>query len=192
MNNFDTIKFQDGDFEMDINVSLKDNNIWLTQSQLATLFGKTRPAITIQLNSLMSEKGKNIYAPDKNFYISADISNISAEIIDVETHRKNKVYNLDIILKLGEKFKSDRGIKLKELLDQYLQTTYPENNEIIIYNNSSLSLPVKISPEEETVWLAVRDIAKLFDTTTSNIYMHIKNIVEEGEIDLIQFVRIPY
>ena len=34
-NNYELIKFEDGDFSLDVNVSPKDETVWLTQSQIA-------------------------------------------------------------------------------------------------------------------------------------------------------------
>ena len=177
MNNFDTIKFQDGDFEMDVNVSLEDNNIWLTIDEMANIFSKGRSAITKQINSLFRkdelEKG-GMCAKMEHMVPSLN-----------RTYTKT-YYNLDVVNSISIKLKSNRGKLLQECLNNYLNSNleFDNSNQIIIYNNGSLSLPVTISPEEETVWLAVKDIAKLFDTTTNNIYMHVKNIIEEGEISL--------
>ena len=57
-----------------------------------------------------------------------------------------------------------------------------ENNDVIIYDNGSVSIDVRVSPEEETVWLTQDQIAKLFDVTRQNVSLHIKSILEEGEL----------
>lgn len=56
--------------------------------------------------------------------------------------------------------------------------------EIIKFTNNNLELEVNVSPEEETVWLTVKQISTLFGTTTDNVYLHLKNIKKEGEIDI--------
>lgn len=38
MSNYEIIKFVDGDFELDVNISPQQNTIWLTQDQIAKLF----------------------------------------------------------------------------------------------------------------------------------------------------------
>ena len=42
MSKYEIIKFVDGDFELDVNISPQQNTIWLTQDQIAKLFGKSR------------------------------------------------------------------------------------------------------------------------------------------------------
>lgn len=57
------------------------------------------------------------------------------------------------------------------------------NNQIAIYiaENGQTQIDVKI--KNDTVWLTQESMAKVFNTTTANINMHIKNILKEGELD---------
>ncbi|MCL1867725.1 MAG: virulence RhuM family protein [Paludibacter sp.] len=43
---------------------------------------------------------------------------------------------------------------------------------------------------EDTVWLTQKQLAEIFDTTKQNIGQHIKNIVEEGELNKNSVVKI--
>ena len=57
------------------------------------------------------------------------------------------------------------------------------NNQIAIYiaENGQTQLDVRV--QDDTVWLPQESISKLFGTTIPNINMHIKNILNEGELD---------
>lgn len=57
------------------------------------------------------------------------------------------------------------------------------NNEVIIYKDGELELPVEATPDKETVWLRVEEMAKLFDRDRSVIQRHIKNIFKEDELE---------
>ena len=46
MEKYEIIKFVDGDFELDVNVSSQQNTTLLTQEQIAKLFEKSRSTIT--------------------------------------------------------------------------------------------------------------------------------------------------
>ena len=59
----------------------------------------------------------------------------------------------------------------------------PMPGEIIIYDDGNVSLDVNVSPDNETVWLTQNQTAILFDTTQQNISLHIKNILEDCEMD---------
>lgn len=56
-----------------------------------------------------------------------------------------------------------------------------KKNEIILFENEGLKLEVNM--QDETVWLTVEQMTKLFKTTRRNIEMHIKNIYEEKELE---------
>lgn len=56
-------------------------------------------------------------------------------------------------------------------------------NEIIIYKDGELELPVEVTPEKETVWLRVEEMAELFERDRSVIQRHIGNIFKENELD---------
>lgn len=57
------------------------------------------------------------------------------------------------------------------------------NNEVIIYKDGELELPVEVTSDKETVWLRVEEMAKLFDRDRSVIQRHIKNIFKEDELE---------
>ena len=53
-------------------------------------------------------------------------------------------------------------------------------NEIIIFEKEDIKLEVKI--QDETVWLTQNQMAELFQTTRSNITIHIGNCFKEEEL----------
>lgn len=55
-------------------------------------------------------------------------------------------------------------------------------NEIIIYQNGELELPVEVTPDKETVWLNRNQLAVLFDRDVKTIGKHINNALKE-ELD---------
>lgn len=57
------------------------------------------------------------------------------------------------------------------------------NNEVILYKDGELELPVEVAPDKETVWLKVEEMAKLFDRDRSVIQRHIRNIFKENELE---------
>ena len=56
------------------------------------------------------------------------------------------------------------------------------HNEIIIYKNGELELPVEVTPDKETVWLNRNQLAALFDRDVKTIGKHINNALKE-ELD---------
>jgi len=57
-----------------------------------------------------------------------------------------------------------------------------KNSEIIIYQTDDGKTRVDVRMENETVWLALNQMAELFQRDKSVISRHIKNIFDEGEL----------
>ena len=55
--------------------------------------------------------------------------------------------------------------------------------ELIKFINNNLELEVKVSPDEETVWLSKDDMSILFNRDRSVITRHIDNVYKDGEFD---------
>ena len=56
------------------------------------------------------------------------------------------------------------------------------NNEVILYKDGELELPVEVAPDKETVWLKRNQLAVLFDRDVKTIGKHINNVLKE-ELD---------
>mgnify|MGYP000988339006 CR=1 FL=1 len=53
------------------------------------------------------------------------------------------------------------------------------NNEVILYKDGELELPVEVAPDKETVWLNRNQLAVLFDRDVKTIGKHINNALKE-------------
>lgn len=58
----------------------------------------------------------------------------------------------------------------------------PQNN-IILYQDENGLTNVSVRFTDENLWLTQKQIAEIYDTSRPNITMHIKNILNEGELD---------
>lgn len=56
------------------------------------------------------------------------------------------------------------------------------NNSIIIYQPNTDQPAIDVRIEGETVWLSQRQMSVLFDTSSDNVGLHLKNIYAEGEL----------
>ena len=57
------------------------------------------------------------------------------------------------------------------------------NSDIVIFKNGELELEVSVSKDRETVWLSQKQMSQLFKVSTDNVGLHIKNILDEQELD---------
>ena len=53
---------------------------------------------------------------------------------------------------------------------------------LILYTSEDGKSRVQLRAKDQTVWLSQRDMAQLFDVSTDNIGLHLKNIYEDGEL----------
>ena len=58
-----------------------------------------------------------------------------------------------------------------------------KKSRILIYNLPDGSSNVEVLLNEEDIWMTQTALSQLFQTSTQNITMHIKNIYEEGELE---------
>jgi hypothetical protein len=56
-------------------------------------------------------------------------------------------------------------------------------SQIIIYQTENGETKLDVRFQDETVWLTQKLMAELFQTSSQNITIHLKNIFEEGELD---------
>lgn len=57
------------------------------------------------------------------------------------------------------------------------------NSELIIYESSNGKVKLDVNLNDETVWLSLEQMTKLFGRDKSVISRHIKNVFEEGELE---------
>lgn len=62
-------------------------------------------------------------------------------------------------------------------------------NDLILYTTEDGRSQIKLRVQEQTVWLSQLEMAELFDTTKQNVSLHLKNILEDGELDVDSVVK---
>lgn len=55
-------------------------------------------------------------------------------------------------------------------------------SELILYTTEDGRSQIKLRAKDQTVWLTQREMAELFDVTTDNVGLHLKNIYEDAEL----------
>lgn len=57
------------------------------------------------------------------------------------------------------------------------------DNNLIIYKNSEGNIIVDAIFKDETLWLTQKGMSKVFDCSTDNVSLHLKNIFKDHELD---------
>jgi hypothetical protein len=61
--------------------------------------------------------------------------------------------------------------------------------KILIYRTPKGNTKIDVLLQNETIWLNQKQISELFQTTVPNVNMHIKNIIEEGELEKVSTIQ---
>jgi prophage maintenance system killer protein len=132
------ILYQTSDGTTNLDVRLENETIWLTQAQLAQLFGTMRPAITKHLVNIF-----NIGELDKNSVCSI----LEHTANDGKIYR-TKFYNLDAILSVGYRVNSTNATKFRiwanKVLKEYIIKGYTINQRAKIEQLDDLRKTVKL------------------------------------------------
>ena len=110
-----------------LEVRLEDDTVWLTQAQMAELFQTTKNNITIHIGNVYKEKELLPQPTSKE-----------SLLVRMEGHRQVtrevKLYNLDVIISVGYRVKSQRGTEFRQwankVIKDYLLRGYAINYQM--------------------------------------------------------------
>lgn len=121
------IIYQPDNQSVHLEVRIEDETVWLTQAQMVELFQATKQNISLHINNIYKE-GELI--PDSTV----------KEYLTVQTEgkrqvkRKLSIYNLDVVISVGYRVKSQRGTQFRiwanKVLKDYLLKGYAINQRV--------------------------------------------------------------
>ena len=116
-----------------VDVRLEDETVWLTQEQMATLFGKGRSTITEHISNVY-EEGELEQSPTCRKF--RQVRNEGSR----EVERDIEYYNLDVIISIGYRVKSQQGIQFRiwatQRLKEYIVKGFALNDDRFKSGNS--------------------------------------------------------
>ena len=113
------VLFTDGEVNIEVQISPEQETVWLTQKQMGILFEVKHATISEHISKILS---------------SGELDETSVGFSDKSTGgRKPKIYNLDMILSVGYRVNSKRGIAFRRwannVLKQYIIQGYAINEK---------------------------------------------------------------
>ena len=179
---YELIKFEDGEFSLDVNVSPDEETVWLTQNDMALLFGVDRSRITRHVNNILKENELPNSVCAENALTASDGKTYLV-----------RFYNLDMILAVGYRIKSSRTTKFKEWALNEIEKFKSQNNQkmalsqYILFNYDEIKLNVNVDPDKDTVWLNKNQlIISRFDTLYQAFFLSF-NIISKLYILILRF-----
>ena len=125
------ILYQTQDGESKIEVTLANETVWLTADQMAELFQRNKSTISRHIKNVFEEGELNKEVVVAKFAITTQHGAIEGKI---QTHLVD-FYNLDMIISIGYRVKSYRGVQFRiwatQVLKEYLIKGFALNDDLL-------------------------------------------------------------
>lgn len=154
------VLFSDGDVNIEVQVSPEQETVWLTRNQIAELFDRDAKTIGKHINNALKEE--------------LDSSTV-AKFATVQTEGNRSItrniehYNLDMIISIGYRVKSNRGIAFRKwanrILKDYMLKGYAVNEK-------------RLEALNKTVEIQSRMISSLIETPQNEVYEVVKRYTD--------------
>ena len=175
-NRGDIIIYQTPDGKTTLNVELANDTVWLSQAQMSSLFEKDQSVIARHIKNALSE---------------GEINESNMQILHntLSKFRPSTVYNLDVIISVGYRVHSQRGVQFRkwasELIKNYLVKGYVVRNDLSTQRYEELKSLVStleravlyLEPSQhdqiESIFSIVRDYTYALDTLDAYDYQNL-------------------
>jgi len=136
MNTGEILIYQNSEGSIKIDVRLEDETVWLTQEQMSSLFGKARTTITEHIQNVFKEGELTEEVVCRNFRLTTQHGAIEGKTQEISV----KHYNLDVIISVGYRVKSQQGTQFRiwatQRLKEYIVKGFALNDERFKSGNS--------------------------------------------------------
>lgn len=177
-----------------IEVRIEDETVWLTQLQMVELFDSSKQNISLHINNIFREEEL-----EENSVVKYSLTTAS----DGKKYN-TKIYNLDVIISVGYRVKSQRGTQFRiwasNILKEYLLKGYALNHRIeviekkvnLLENKSTefdLILKTNLPPNQGIfydgqIFDAHSFVSKLIKSATKTIILF-DNYIDESVLTLL-------
>ena len=137
---YEIVKFVNEELELEVNVSPKEETIWMSLDEIALLFCRDKSVISRHI---------------KNIFLTDELNENSVVAKNATTANDGKVYqvsyyNLDVIISVGYRVNSKRGTIFRKwannVLKEYLLKGYVINeNRVTVSNENYIELRNEVS-----------------------------------------------
>ena len=168
---YELIKFKDGEFSLDVNVSPNEDTVWLTANEIALLFERDPKTIRKHINNVFEEN-------------EVDINSNTQKMRIAGVDQRVTFYSLDVIISVGYRVKSKRGVLFRQwansILKQYLLNGHVINEERCLSCASNI-----ISLQND-----IKHIESKIKVIEDKVNLENSKIFYQGEIlDAYTFIR---
>lgn len=140
----DIVIFKNGELELQVNVSPDLETVWLNRGQMSDLFDRDIKTIGKHISNIFKEGEL-----DKEVVVAKFATTTKHGAIKGKTQTKNvEFYNLDVIISVGYRVKSQRGIAFRKwatsILKDYMIKGYAVNEKRLEILNKTIDIQTKM------------------------------------------------
>ena len=164
MDKFELVKFTDNNFEINVRADIDNDTVWLTQKEMALLFEVSIDNISLHIKNILKENELDILSIEESSVVQIEGNR--------KVNRRIKIYNLDMIISVGYRVKSQRGILFRKwankILKEYLIQGYSINQKRISALNKTIEIQNKmlassLNIEQESLVNVIEEYTKALD-----------------------------
>ncbi len=160
-NEIEVITFSNEDFSLEVKLDVNQETVWLTQAEMAKLFNVSTDNIGLHIKNILNDGELNISTTEE-FSVVRKEGNRNVK-------RTIKNYNLDMILSVGYRVNSKRGIQFRKwtssVLKEYMITGYAINKKRMNYLEKTIEIQTKML--SSTLDVDILDLRDVIDNYTS-------------------------
>ena len=142
--------------QFQLEVQLKDETVWLTQDQMSQLFDRDRTVIGRHIRNIFSEGELDESLVCAKFALPKKYGRHGGHTQEVEA----TIYNLDVIISVGYRVKSQRGTQFRQwatkILKDYMLRGYAVNQRLLNIENQLASQQKQLAKHQEQIDFFVR------------------------------------
>ena len=176
--------------EIEIEVSVDSETVWLNRQQLAELFDRDVKTIGKHITNVFKEKEVDKMATVANF---ATVQNEGGR----EVTREIEYYNLDVIISIGYRVKSQKGVVFRQwatkVLKSYIYSGYTINGDKITHERFvSLEKDVaQLKEKVESIGTLLEDTSIkpkqgiFYDGQVFDAYVFVSNLIKSAKHSIV-------
>ncbi|MDK9693599.1 MAG: virulence RhuM family protein [Sulfurimonas sp.] len=188
LNKSNMVIYNDGELELD--VSVVGETLWLTQKQIAELFEVTKQNISLHINRIFKDEELDEKSTVKFFLTVQKEGNRAVE-------RNLEHYNLDMIISVGYRVNSITATKFRQwatsILKNYIQNSYVINSEKITHQrfkeleNDVVFLKAKVENISNSLENNSLKPSKgiFFDGQTYDAYVFVNDLFRSAKSEIV-------
>ncbi len=140
MEKYKLIKFKDNNLELDVRADYDKETVWLTQKEMSLLFDVSSDNIGLHISNIIKEGELDDSTTEKSSVVQTEGKRT--------IRRQINVYNLDMIISVGYRVKSQRGISFRrwanKVLKDYLIKGYAINQKRLDALNKTIDIQTRM------------------------------------------------